>query len=132
MSGGAPPRSGLLCPAESRTAAEEIRRLRQARGLTQAELAALMHYSTGWVSKREAGGALLTRGEVMLACAVLRAGEQPEPPRTPVPGPVRSFRDIPLTCPCGWAMTFEGRRPSGWVLVKPWPECLHHGKQAGP
>lgn len=132
MSGGAPPRTGLLSPGESRTAADEIRQLRRARGLTQAEFAALLYRSTGWVSKREVGGALLTRGEVMHACAVLRAGEAPdEPPPEAVAGQVRSFRDIPVSCPCDWAMTFWKQRPSGWELARPWPGCVHHGKRSG-
>jgi hypothetical protein len=43
---------------------------------------------------------------------------------------VRSFKDIAVTCPCHWAMTFAGRRVSGWVLSRPLPGCVHHGKQA--
>lgn len=133
MSGGAPPRSGLLSPGESRTAAEEIRQLRRARGLTQAGLAELLHYSAGWVAKREAAGALLTRDEVTQLCAVLRAGEAPAGLGAPATVPVgrRSFRDIPRTCPCDWAMTFDRQRPSGWVLARPWPGCRHHGEQVG-
>ena len=73
MSGGAPPRTGLLSAAESRAASGEIRRLRMAAGLTQAALAALLYRSTGWVSKRETGGALLTAGEVRTVRAVLSA-----------------------------------------------------------
>lgn len=42
---------------------------------------------------------------------------------------VRSFRDIAVTCPCHWEMTFKDRRPSGWALARPLPGCLHHGKQ---
>jgi predicted transcriptional regulator len=71
VSGGRPPRAGLLGPAENAAASQEIRRLRLARGLTQVELAALLYQSAGWVTKRETGGAPLTRSEVMRVCAVL-------------------------------------------------------------
>jgi hypothetical protein len=51
------------------------------------------------------------------------------PPERTVPPPsvtVRSFKDIPATCPCGWRMTFGNRRPSGWALAEVKPGCLHH------
>jgi hypothetical protein len=43
---------------------------------------------------------------------------------------VRSFKDIAVTCVCGWQMTFKGKRVSGWVLWTAAPRCPHHGKQA--
>ena len=42
---------------------------------------------------------------------------------------VRSFKDIAGTCPCHWAMTFKGKRVSGWVLARALPGCPHHGKR---
>jgi transcriptional regulator with XRE-family HTH domain len=39
----------------------------------------------------------------------------------------RSFKDIPATCPCDWAMQFSKRRPSGWELAGVRGTCMHHG-----
>jgi hypothetical protein len=42
---------------------------------------------------------------------------------------VRSFKDIPATCPCSWVMEIKGKRVSGWVVTRALPGCLHHKKQ---
>lgn len=141
MTGGAP-RSGALSPAESTAVSVELRRLRLAARLTQAQLAVRLGCAVAWVSKRETGGALLTQAEVWRIQAAL-AAPAPVPPVVPRQARpvkatrpvqpavrVRSFRAIPATCTCDWRVTFERRRVSGWELARPAARCPNHGKQA--
>lgn len=137
MSRGGSARTGLLSPDESRAASAEMTRLRREMGLSQADLAGRLGRSPWWVSKRETGASRFTRGEVWRVRAALgveappvpRPGQHPSNVREAVL--VRSFRDIPRTCPCRWEMTFAARRVSGWRLVWAARECLHHGNRRG-
>lgn len=114
-----------------------LRDARAAKGLRQWEAARQAGISAPRLSALENGTDIVRPGDARRLGHVLGidAGEllrAPRPPRrAPAvsPSPVAlaaTFRNIPATCPCDWAMTFEKRRPSGWELARAVPACIHH------
>jgi hypothetical protein len=68
----------------------------------------------------------------LLRAPLPQARQEVPPSRTSLPSRaalVRSFKEIPATCPCDWRMTFRDRRPSGWELAGTRAECAHHGSR---
>jgi transcriptional regulator with XRE-family HTH domain len=115
-----------------------LRSARTARRLRQWEVVRDTGIGLSRLSALENGAARARPAEVTALAAVLgidAAGLLRAPvlrsPREPaVPAVLaRSFRDIPVTCPCDWLMTFARRRPSGWELAQARPGCAHHGSR---
>jgi transcriptional regulator with XRE-family HTH domain len=111
---------------------------RRARQLTQWEAARAAGISSSYLSKLETGTEPVPPGAAARLAPVLglkaadltRAPRPQRASRAVAPSPAvsaRSFRDIPVTCPCDWRMTFEDRRPSGWELAGAKAACPHHG-----
>lgn len=114
-----------------------LRDARAAKGLCQWEAAKAAGISPTYLSRLENGAELVPPAAAARLGRVLGldAGEllrAPRPPRRApavAPSPVAlvaTFRNIPATCPCDWAMTFSKRRPSGWELARALPACIHH------
>ena len=110
---------------------------RRQRHLTQWQAAKAAGITPAFLSKLETGAESVPPATArrlvpvlgLKAADLLQAPrrEAPRRPARPLPAVVaRWFRDIPGTCPCGWAMTFTGRRPSGWALAVAKKECAHH------
>lgn len=114
-----------------------LRDARAAKGLCQWEAAKAAGISPTYLSRLENGAELVPPGAAarlghalgLDPADLLRA---PRPPRrapsltTAPAASVATFRNIPATCPCDWAMTFSKRRPSGWELARAVPACMHH------
>jgi transcriptional regulator with XRE-family HTH domain len=109
---------------------------RTARGMAQWQVTRYTGISTSRLSVLERGKGLMRPGEATALAAVLGIAPA-DLTRAPAPPPlpwhaalVKSFTEIPRTCPCDWDMRFAGFRPSGWRLAQARPGCRHHGAGA--
>ena len=119
-----------------------LRAARTARGLRQWEVGEGAGISPSRLSALETGADPVRPGDAARLAPVLGlapgdllraprpAGRQPAVSSSRATA-VPTFKDIPATCPCEWAMEFEGPRPSGWAVAEAAPGCLHHGDGGG-
>jgi DNA-binding Xre family transcriptional regulator len=131
--------SRLISPApQPGHAGTLLRAARTARGLRQWEAAKDAGIAQSRLSALETGADPVRPGDVARLAPVLglAPGDLLRAPRPARRRPavtssratmVLTFKDIPVSCPCEWAMEFEGPRPCGWALAQAAPGCLHHG-----